>query len=177
MFLIKTFELAIEYTTQIVAHRLGEYHGVEVEVEALQGGGYLGVVRLGKGEHILLVLVFEQQLHKAVEVTVGKENFAFAIGDIFLQIECNCLSDTEILHCGRDIGATLLGNAEETVDSRTAGENDSRMLQNLNALASKLFERDALNLDEGLKIYTHSVLLSNLVKWGFLGYCGCRLRH
>ena len=107
---------------------------------------------LGKRKDETLVLVFEDEFHEAVKLTVGKENFALAIDNILLQIEGNSLRHTEVLHRFGDINPRLLCNAEEVIYGGTAGKNHCRVVQNFGPLAAKFFQRHTFYAHKGLKV-------------------------
>ena len=112
-------------------------------------------------EHILLLLVLDDQLQEVGKRTVCKEYLTFAVDDILLQIECNCLSLADVLHCFGHGDAGLLADVEEAIDRSTTCEDYSGVCQNLYALSPELFEAHALNAVEGVVIDIYLMLAYN----------------
>ena len=70
-----------------------------------------------------LVVLGEQRQQRFGMTGLAIENLALAVDDVFLQIMCNCLAHTEVLHCVGHIEPQFLAQAEVMVDSRTGSEN------------------------------------------------------
>ena len=69
---------------------------------------------------VLLVLMLYHSRQEIVYTTsLTKEDFAFTILHIFLDIECNGFCDTEVFHVLGDVYSQLLGHVEEMVDGMT----------------------------------------------------------
>ena len=81
----------------------------------ISDGLYLAVVRFGERYEKLLLLMFQNQLHEGVELTVRKDYLALAVDDIFLEIEGYRLGIAEILHGFGHGNARLLAYPEKTV--------------------------------------------------------------
>ena len=69
----------------------------------------------------------------------SEENLAFAVDGVFLQIEGDCLRGAEVFHCLGHVEAGFFCDAEEMVDCRFCGENDSGVLRERYFLLSEFF--------------------------------------
>lgn len=76
------------------------------------------------------------------------EDFSFAIHDIFLQVECRGLGNTEVFHCIGYRDAGLLANLEKVIYSSTACKNNRGMIQDVDLLSPEVFGLNAFNLNE-----------------------------
>ena len=84
--------------------------------------------------------MFDDQFDERSERTVGKRNLAFAVNDVFLQIERHGFRLTNVFHGfgHRDTG--LFADVEETVYRRARSENHGRMRQDFDPLCAEFLQ-------------------------------------
>src|SRR5690606_9112559 len=110
-------------------------------------------------EKFLVVLMLIDHIEKAFISAIGTiKNFSLAIEDEFLQVECNRLSDADILGILRNTHFHFFAGAKEVIDGVAAREDDSRKVRNIQFLFPKLPGRDTLQPDEWLKLQFYTVL-------------------
>ena len=88
----------------------------------------------------ILLFMFVEQLHEIGKSTVCKEDLAFAVNDIFLQIESYSFGIAKIFHAFGYCDTCFFANAKETVDGSPTGKDHGRMVEDLDPLAAELFE-------------------------------------
>ena len=109
--------------------RTGQNSRIERHFELGERFGKLRFVRFAQRQQELLVLMLDDQLDERGERAVGKRNLAFAVDDVFLQIE-------------RD------GFRLATVYRRARSENYGRVRQYFDPLCAELFQRNAYYADK-----------------------------
>ena len=72
---------------------------------------------------------------------VPVENFPLPVYNIFLQVECNIFSYTEIFHGVRYADAQFVTYSEEVINGRFTGKNYSAVIKNIDFLLPELFRR------------------------------------
>lgn len=121
-------------------------------------------------EQELFTLVFLDDLKQVAGILESGEYLPLADNNVFLEVIGCLFGDAEILHVRRHLNLQFAAKAEKMVDGIAAGENDSRIIQDLNFLFSEFFYRHRLNLNEGTEIDFNRVLLSNLeIRRGGIG--------
>ena len=99
-------------------------------------------------QHEFFFLVLYYQLDEVGETAVGERNFAFAIYDVFLQVERYGFRLARCIHGFGNRNPGLFANVEKTIDCRARSEDDGRMSQYFNTLASEFLERYPYYADE-----------------------------
>ena len=157
--------------------RTGQNDRVERQLELGQRLGQFGLVGLAQREQELLFLVLDDELDERGERTVAERDFPLAVDDVFLQIERHGLRLADVFH-GFGHGDTgLFADVEEAVDGGARGEDDGRMVENLDTLAAELLQRDADDADKRFVFDGDVVLPGEFVEWGLLDDCRTRLRY
>ena len=123
------------------------------------------------------LLVLDDQFDERGERPVGERYFAFAVDDVFLQIERHGLRLADVFHGFGHGDARLFADVEETVYRRARCEDDGGVREYFDPLGAELLQGDADDADEGLVGYLHVVFLGQFVERGFFNNCGPRLRN
>ena len=125
----------------------------------------------------LLLLVFDDQLDERGERSVGKRDFALAVDDVFLQVECHGLRLADVFHGFGHGDARLFADMEKAVDRRARCEDDGGVREYFDPLGAKLLQGDADDADEGFVGDLYVVFLGQFVERGFFNNCRPRLRN
>ena len=105
-------------------------------------------MRFAQRQQELFVLVLDDQLDERGERAVGKRNLAFAVDDVFLQIERDGFRLANVFHGFGHRDAGLFADVEETVYRRARSENYGRVRQYFDPLCAELFQRNAYYADK-----------------------------
>ena len=124
-----------------------------------------------------LLLVFDDQFDERRERAVGKRDLAFAVDDVFLQVERYGLRLADVFHGFGHGDARLFADMEKTVDCRTRCEYDGRVREYFDPLGAELLQGDAFYADEGPVGDFHVVFLGQFVERGLFDDSGPRLRN
>ena len=111
------------------------------------------------------------------ERPVGERYFAFAVDDVFLQIERHGLRLADVFHGFGHGDARLFADVEETVYRRARCEDDGGVREYFDRWARNSFRETPTTRIEGLVGYLHVVFLGQFVERGFFDNCGPRLRN
>mgnify|MGYP005920094271 CR=1 FL=1 len=144
---------------QLSGDRTGQDDGIERKFELGKRFRQLGFVGLAQREQEFLLLVFDDQLDERCERSVGKRNLAFAVDDVFLQVEGYGLRLADVFHGFGHGDARLFADVEEAVDCRAGREDDGRVREYFDPLGAELLEGYALYADKGLVGDLHVVFL------------------
>lgn len=127
-------------------------------------------VRDGEEEFFLMVFVDCGLELRVVEFAVfAEEDFAFAVYDVFLQVEGDGLGGAEIFHCVGDVDACFFGEAEEVVDGGTGCENNGCKVGDVYFCLTEFFGCEAFYFDHGTEHEFHSVALCDVKVRRFFG--------
>ena len=89
-----------------------------VELLCVKHGLHVVVVHVAQRYEIFLILVLHHAWQQVGYLAcVAEEHLALAILHVFLNIQCYCLRDTEILQVFGDVVSKFFGKLEEIVDS------------------------------------------------------------
>lgn len=156
---------------KVVAYRAVEHGLGIVDVGGVKHGGVDRLlVHVGNGVKELFLVVLGEHGHHVVELAgAAVENLAFAVYDVFLQVEGYGLCGAEIFHGVGDADAHLLAKAEEVVDGGTCGENHGGVLAYIYFLLAEFPGAQALNFDEGTKYQLYAMLRGDVEVGRFLG--------
>ena len=165
------------HVVEVGRHGTGQDDGVEREFELGERLGQLGLVGLAQGQHEFFFLMLDYQLDERRKRAVSERNLAFAVDDVFLQIERHGLRLADVLHGFGNGNAGLFADVEKTVDRRAGGEDHGRMGEYLDSLSAKFLQRDAYDTDERFVCDLHVVFLGEFVERRLFEDCGSRLRN
>ena len=111
--------------------------------------------------------MFDDHINEVKEFSLSVKNFTFSINNVFLQIECHILSDTEIFHCIGHHNPQLVTYPEKMINSRFTVENYCSVVQNIDFLLPEIFGRNTFNLDKRLEIDLQIIFFCELKIWRF----------
>ena len=103
------------------------------------------------------------------------KNLAFAIDNIFLQIDRNRFGHTEIFHRFRNRDSHFFAQAKKMINGRTCRKNHCAVIEYGDSLLSEFFCCQWLYFDKRTKINVDSIFFSNVEVRRFLRR-GFRLR-
>jgi hypothetical protein len=101
--------------------------------------GNLGIMRPGKGNEILVILVPADDIDQILKPGLAVENSSFSVHYVFLQIKSNVFGYAEIFQCVRNSNSHLIAYSEKMIYSCLAGENYSRKIIDVDFLMSEIF--------------------------------------
>ena len=162
---------------QIPGDRAGQDDGIEREFELGERFRQFGFVGFAQRQQEFLLLVFDDQFDERRERAVGKRDLAFAVDDVFLQVERYGLRLADVFHGFGHGDARLFADMEKTVDCRTRCEYDGRVREYFDPLGAELLQGDAFYADEGPVGDFHVVFLGQFVERGLFDDSGPRLRN
>ena len=124
------------------------------------------IVHIADSKEEFLFLVLYERSHELGVVELAceaVENLAFAIGDIFLQVEGDGLCGAEIFHGVGDVDAHLFAKAEEMVDGCAGRKDNCGEVGDGNLGLTKFLGRQAFNFDERAELNLHTVFFGDFV--------------
>lgn len=109
--------------------------------------------------------MFDYYIDKILEFRFPVENLSFSVNNVFLKIECNIFSDTEIFHCIRHVDPQFIAYPEKMIYAGFACKNNGCKIKDINFLMTKIFWRNSFNLTQWLKIYFQVVFFCQIEIW------------
>ena len=120
-------------------------------------------MHVGNDVEELILIVLAQEGKEILKLACGAiENLAFAIDDVFLQIERDRLGGAEIFHGVGDGDAHLLAKTEEVVDSRACCEDDGGEIGDIDFLMTEFAGAQTLHLDERAENHLNAIAGSDV---------------
>lgn len=153
------------------------HHGLRVVDTVLIEDARILLMHVGDDVEETFLLMLHEEREKAVELAcLAVENLAFAIYDVFLQIEGYGLGGAEVFHCVGHVDSHLFAETEKIVSSRLGREDDRREVGQIDTLLAEIARAQAFNFDKRTKNDIDAVLARHVEVWGFVG-SGFRLRN
>lgn len=155
----------IEDHMYVVADRTVHKWGSKSTIIQLQPVDDLVVLlifRAGIKELLVLLMFVDDIEHAFIQPVRAIKDLAFPVENEFLKIERYGFGNAEILGILRHADLHLFADTEKMIDSIAAGENDSRILCNVDLLFPEIFGRDGFQTNEWMKSKLHLVLLGKL---------------
>lgn len=127
----------------------------------------LSIMRFRKRNKEIVIAVLDNNIYQVLELRFPMKNLSLPVYNVFLQIKCNILGYTEVLHRIRHHNSEFIADPEEMINTGFACKNNSSKVENIDLLMSEIFCGNTLNLDERLKIYFEVVFFCQVEIWRF----------
>ena len=92
------------------------------------------------------------QFHQILKALFPEEDFSLSVHDIFLQVVGSCLADAKIFHGVRHFKPEFFSQTKEVINGISAGNNQSSVFCEINALLAKLLALDSLHVNKRAEI-------------------------
>ena len=101
-------------------------------------------------------------IHQIRKILSAVEDLSLPVHNILLQIICRRFRNTEILHRIRHGNPQFLTNSEEMINSVSAGENNSLVIQNIDFGLPELSGINTFHMNKRAKIDFYLVVVSKI---------------
>lgn len=110
----------------------------------------------------LFFLVFFNHIDQIAESLLPVKYFAFAVLNVFLEVKCSGLGNTEVLHCIRNGDTHFTAHPEVVVNSISTGHDYRTIIKQIDPLFAKIFCRNPFNMDKLPEVDLYGILFRKI---------------
>jgi len=96
-------------------------------------------MRFRKRDKEIIFPVLDNYIDEILELCFPMKYFTLAVDNVFLEIKCNILCNTEILHCIGYNSTQLTANPEKVIDPGFACKDNSSKVKDIDFLLTEIF--------------------------------------